>query len=119
VLGPGRYARVAEPLYLAISSIRAASPQANAAARPAHAQNDIELYAATDFNGERYGSSRDVADLETQGRNDNASSMVVYLGAWELCTEANFSGRCAVFGPGRYATLLGFNNTISSMRRVH
>jgi hypothetical protein len=56
--------------------------------------------------------------LSSVGFNDRTSSLIVHAGQWELCTDDGFSGRCSVFGPGRYPGIGGLSNQISSLRRV-
>ena len=60
-----------------------------------------------------------VSDLSTYRFNDQASSIVINAGSWELCSDSNFRGRCEVL-----AASLGdlseirLNNTVSSIRPV-
>ena len=58
------------------------------------------------------------SSMNSVGFNDRTASLIVYTGQWELCTDDGFSGRCSVFGPGRYAGIGGLSNQISSLRRV-
>ena len=54
------------------------------------------LYSDSGFSGEGlriHGAEPDLARLRF---NDRASSIVIQSGAWELCTDANFRGRCEI-----------------------
>ena len=44
--------------------------------------------------------------------------MVVNDGYWEACENIGYRGGCQVYGPGRYPTLGGMTNRISSLRPV-
>ena len=61
------------------------------------------------------------ANLSKFGFNDNASSVVVDRGRWEVCEHIRFEGKCVVLRPGSYDSLaaMGLNNTISSVRRFN
>ena len=122
VLGPGRYRSLREyGLDRNISSLRPAggpeAPASPAAPRPMPA-GDIELYADADFAGGTYATRRDISNLGPTDFNDRASSAIVYAGQWEMCTDGEYGGRCAVFGPGRYPNLGGLSEKISSLRRI-
>jgi hypothetical protein len=122
ILKAGQYRRLDPVLFRSISSMRAASTangeflaqsRSQASARAA-----IELFEHDDFQGRRLASRDGIANLENQNFNDTASSVVVLEGRWELCTDADFGGRCAVYGPGRYPKLWGLSDQLSSIRRV-
>jgi hypothetical protein len=117
VMGPGRYRALRDAgLYRSISSIRPVGA-ADAAARR-NPDADIELFLEPQFAGRAFGSRRDVSNLGPTDYNDKVSSVIVNSGQWELCTDGEYRGRCAVFGPGRYPSLGGLTNQISSMRRI-
>ena len=78
----------------------------------------LELFENDGYGGRRVAINADSIDLNQQGFNDIASSLVIYTGQWQLCTDARYGGRCAVFGPGQYASLGGLNDQLSSLRRV-
>ena len=86
----------------------------------AQASAQVTLYAAEAFRGQSFRAEQTVGNLEREGFNDRASSVVVESGAWEVCEDAFFRGRCVVLRPGRYASLAtaGLNERISSMRRA-
>ena len=83
----------------------------------AHA-GQISIYEDTGFSGADRHLNGDVADFARTGFASRGSSAIVVSGRWELCTEANFRGRCAIFTPGRYATLGGTLGGINSAREV-
>ena len=117
VFGPGRYARLEPPLYRSISSIRPAQPAAPAR-RAEHQGGDVVLFDDLNLGGRGFVVRGTVRNLNEFGFNDQASSLIVYAGRWEICTDAGFNGRCATFGPGRYDDLGDMDKQISSLRRV-
>ncbi len=78
----------------------------------------IELYEHDDFEGRRFGSNSAVVDLARRDFNDRASSVVIRSGRWDLCSDADFRGRCVTLGPGSYTHLRdqGLNDAVSSLR---
>ena len=118
VLAPGRYRSLREfGLDRNISSLRPVAAADTTAMRDIPA-GDIELYADADFAGASYAALRDVPNLGPTNFNDRAASVVVNTGQWELCTDGEYGGRCAVFGPGRYPALGGLTKQVSSLRRI-
>lgn len=81
---------------------------------------DILFFEGYDFNGRRYGASYSVSNMSDVGFNDRASSVVIRNGAWQLCTDAYFRGRCVTLEPGEYRNLgqMGLSNQVSSARQV-
>jgi len=84
------------------------------------AQAQIILYEHEDFKGRSIRGTDVVKNLRDSGFNDKASSIKVLTGTWEVCSDANFGGDCAVLEPGQYWSLrdMGMNDRLSSMRRV-
>jgi hypothetical protein len=78
----------------------------------------VELFSGQRFEGAAVSLSGDFRALNDVGFNDRAGSIVIREGRWEFCEHGDFRGQCVVFGPGRYPSLEGMNNRISSMRRV-
>jgi hypothetical protein len=78
----------------------------------------IELYEHDDFGGRRFGSNGSQSNLTHSGFNDRASSVIVRSGRWDLCTDADYRGRCVTLSPGSYGSLRdqGLNDEISSIR---
>jgi hypothetical protein len=80
---------------------------------------EVILYSGKDFRGRNVTLHKDVANFERIGFNDQVSSLRVKHGAWELCTDSEFRGRCRIFEPGDYASLGRENDAYSSARPVH
>jgi hypothetical protein len=61
----------------------------------------------------------DMKQLGSMNFNDRASSVVIEKGAWVLCTDEDFSGKCVTLEPGKYGSLreMGLDDTITSVRR--
>jgi hypothetical protein len=78
---------------------------------------DVILFQDRDFRGPDMALERDARNLSEYGFNDRASSIVIREGRWEFCEDADYRGRCQVYGPGRYSTI-DMNDRISSVRRV-
>jgi hypothetical protein len=95
-------------------SVRVEPPVAPPA--PAH----ITLFGRENFEGRAIKVDRTIGDLERLDFDQRASSVIVQGGAWEVCDETRFEGRCMVLQPGRYPSLAaaGMDNRISSLRRI-
>ncbi len=50
--------------------------------------------------------------------NDRAESIIVRDGVWEVCTDAQFGGRCVRLQPGEYPNLQGIAEPSASRRRA-
>jgi uncharacterized protein YcfJ len=129
VLRPGRYSSpAAMGLNGRILSVRAVSANAvisdySYAPGPVaggDAAAHITFYEGEGFQGRSFSTERQVGNLERAGFNDRASSVVVLGDRWEVCENAQFSGRCVVLRPGRYSSLvaMGLNDRASSVRAV-
>ncbi len=79
----------------------------------------ITLYERPDLQGRSLVANDGIALVQGQGFGNTASSLVVVDGIWQVCTDANFNGRCAELPPGSYpgidATL---NGRIASVRQI-
>jgi uncharacterized protein YcfJ len=86
-----------------------------------HAAAQITFYEGDGFRGRAYTASNTTPNLARTPINDRTSSIVVDGGRWEVCSDANFRGRCAVLRKGSYESLqaLGMDNSISSARPVN
>ena len=78
----------------------------------------VTFYQNENFQGQTFTAEQQVSDLQRFGFNSRASSVVVKGGSWEVCENANFSGRCVIMRPGNYASLnsTGINYRVSSVR---
>jgi uncharacterized protein YcfJ len=89
-----------------------------AIAAATHAAAAITFYEGEGFHGRAVTTNERVWNFERFGFNDHASSVVVDRGAWEVCEDARFEGRCVILRRGNYPSLrsFGLNNQISSAR---
>jgi hypothetical protein len=124
VLGPGEYARL-DGFSNIISSVRLAAPRASAyheAVRddPVAWQRPepVVLYARPGFEGRHVELHKDARNLRSLDFDDQAGSVVIQEGRWEMCVDADYGGHCAVYAPGRYPSLEGMSKRISSLRRL-
>lgn len=87
-----------------------------ALAGPAAAQ--LVLYEHDDYQGRAFTASGPTANLTQAGFNDQASSVVVRQGRWQLCSDIGYEGQCIVLSPGSYPSLraMGLNDMVSSAR---
>jgi hypothetical protein len=124
VMGPGQHRRLDASYTRAISSIRwtdaAAGPRWGGGRGRTGTANrvDVELFEHDDYQGRKLVVNGDIVDFQQQNFNDITSSLVIYSGQWEVCTDAQFAGRCVVYGPGQYPKMFGLNDQFSSIRRV-
>lgn len=75
------------------------------------------LHADAGFSGQAVQINGAEADLSRIGFNDKASSITIGGGAWQVCTDANFRGRCEIIdaSTSRLNTYR-LNDNISSLR---
>jgi hypothetical protein len=78
----------------------------------------VTFYEGENFAGRDITISDSVSNFDRTRFNDRASSVIVNQGQWEVCADADFSGGCQVFGPGRYPTIGGLSGRVSSVRPV-
>ncbi len=81
---------------------------------------DLTLYQSEQLQGQALTTQRNLANLQSRGFNEQASSIVVTAGRWEVCEDRNYTGRCVVLPRGVYPSLraMGLNNRISSARLI-
>ena len=86
----------------------------------AQAAAQVTFHEREGFQGRTFTTERAVVNFDRYGFNDRASSVVVLRDRWEVCSDADFSGRCVVLRPGRYGSLaeMGMNDRASSARLV-
>ena len=80
----------------------------------------VTFYEHENFDGRSFTAQQRIDNLERNGFNDRASSVVVIRDQWEVCEHAQFGGECAILRPGRYPSLasMGLNDRVSSLRAV-
>jgi hypothetical protein len=66
---------------------------------------EMTLFSGPHFRGSDLTISGEARNLERSGFNDRTESVIVRSGRWEVCTDADFGGYCAVMGPGEYRLL--------------
>ncbi|HZZ91457.1 MAG TPA: beta/gamma crystallin-related protein [Usitatibacter sp.] len=80
---------------------------------------ELTLFKQPNFTGQALTLRNETDDLSGAGFQDQASSVVVRSGRWQVCTSPNFQGDCAVLEPGRYSQLeQNLNHRIESARLV-
>src|SRR5205085_9087265 len=80
---------------------------------------EITLYERANFGGGQLTLRGYTPSFAGTGFDHPVSSIVVTSGRWELCSAADFKGRCAVFGPGEYPTIdPSLDNRYSSAREI-
>ncbi|MEC5216042.1 hypothetical protein RCH09_000979 [Actimicrobium sp. GrIS 1.19] len=80
---------------------------------------EIDIYEHPDFGGRAIALRDTTPSLGRVGFNDKSSSIVVRSGKWEVCSDDNFNGFCAILDRGEYRRLDGrLNDRISSAREV-
>jgi uncharacterized protein YcfJ len=89
-----------------------------AAVLAGHASAQVTFYEHDNFDGRAFTTQRPVDNFTRFGFNDRASSVAVSGGAWEVCDDAGFHGRCVVLRPGNYPSLgaMNLNDRVSSAR---
>ena len=129
VFGPGHYRRLEADFSRTISSLRLtnAAPLANnnnydgrsIGGRNTGDGGELVLFANNNFTGASLNNRSNIENLALRDFNDRAVALIVIAGRWELCTDANYAGRCVAFTPGRYDNLQDLAKKVSSLRRVN
>lgn len=84
--------------------------------RTVRGNEPVILFEHSNFDGRQVGIAGAVARLGDLGFNDQASSIFVHRGRWQLCEHSEFRGECLVLGPGRHDLAMRFNDRASSIR---
>ena len=81
---------------------------------------EVTFYEHDNFQGRSFTANAPVDNFRNNDFNDIVSSIVVTGERWEMCVDARFSGRCVVFRPGQYPSLMAMelNDRISSTREI-
>ncbi len=112
VLGPGRHV-FSGRLMRGVSSLRRVGGPND---QPLTTIGAITLFEHSDHQGRELFVAQATPNLGGQGFNDTVSSVDVLAGRWELCTDANFGGRCLLLAPGRHNLERALNDRITSVR---
>lgn len=112
--GPGRYA-IEAPLHDRVSSLR---PVYGPDDRPLPPAGGVLLFRDGGWQGRALLLTEASNNLRAQGFNDEASSIEVLAGRWQLCSDADYAGHCQVFGPGRHGLEGPLHDGVSSVRPV-
>jgi uncharacterized protein YcfJ len=124
ILRPGNYPSLREMgLNNSLSSAREADRNArynDEKYGPAPMPGQVTFYQGDYFRGPSFNAQGDVPNFHRYGFNDVASSAVVLGSSWEVCSHADYGGRCVVLQPGRYPNLgaMGLEDRITSVRAV-
>jgi hypothetical protein len=129
VLGPGEYRKL-EGFNDVLSSLREVGADGDRGDRGdrghgrrgdnGHGRGGapIVLYSQSRFNGAEVELRDDTRKLDRLDFNDQAGSVIIREGTWQLCDDADFRGKCVELSPGRYDNLRDMGDRISSVRRV-
>lgn len=83
------------------------------------AEPSITLFDGRDFGGDSRNLTGPTNTLRSVGFNDRTSSLRIEGGAWEICSDADFHGRCEIFvRSARSLGEAGWSDSISSLRPV-
>lgn len=82
------------------------------------AAGELSLYEHPRFQGRSVTVQQAAADLAALRFENQASSLIIRDGTWELCTEPLFRGICRTFGPGEYSQLGELGDRIRSAREL-
>ena len=78
----------------------------------------VVLFSQSRFGGSQVDLRGDTRTLQNLDFNDQAGSVIINEGSWQLCDDADFRGKCIVLSKGRYDNLRDLGDRISSVRRV-
>jgi hypothetical protein len=85
--------------------------------RPPGFNSQITLFSAPNFNGERFQSSSEITNLPKRYNDQALSLRIDGRGAWEVCADSDFRGRCQIFDRDvSDLRQFGLGGAISSMR---
>lgn len=83
-----------------------------------HRGAPVVLFSQSRFGGSQVDLRGDMRRLDQVDFNDQAGSVIINEGSWQLCDDADFRGKCIVLSKGRYDNLRDLGDRISSVRRV-
>jgi hypothetical protein len=76
----------------------------------------ITFYDGENFSGRRISGNDAMPNFRALDFNDDARSVIIEGGPWEICNGTKFDNDCTVMAPGHYATLGKWSRRISSAR---
>ncbi len=80
---------------------------------------EMTLYKQPGYGGAQLTLRGNTPEIRSVGFADQASSLVVTSGRWEVCTQPDFRGDCVTLSPGEYPILdPKLNHRIESARDV-
>jgi len=87
--------------------------------RPPYGGGSITIYDGPNFRGQPFDANREVTNLPRQ-YNDRAMSLRIQgRGAWQVCSDSDFRGRCQIFDRDvPDLRQYGLGEAVSSMRPV-
>ncbi len=111
--------RFLKTLALSLAATAAFSLPAMAQYGHHRGQGEATLYARPNFTGASVRVTGPVPRLAALRFNDKASSIRITGGAWEVCEDANYQGRCEII-EWRENSLneMALNNSITSIRPI-
>ncbi|MEO0465511.1 MAG: beta/gamma crystallin-related protein [Pseudomonadota bacterium] len=97
-----------------ITSVRLINPYQS------HASSRLILFADSNYRGRQVTIDRYTDDLRNIRFNDIASSARVFGGAWQICADTRYGGRCEIVSRDfNMLSSIGLNNRITSVRPVN
>lgn len=82
-------------------------------------RGSITLFSGPDFTGAAYQARDEVTNLPRQYNDRSLSLRIQGRGAWQVCSDSDFRGRCQTFDRDvRDLRRFGLGEAISSMRPV-
>lgn len=80
----------------------------------------ITLYSGDNFQGRAFSTTKEYSNLPRENNDRTYSLRIEGRGAWEVCSDANFKGRCQVFNRDvPNLNVHGLAEAISSIRPVN
>lgn len=80
----------------------------------------VVLFSGADFSGQGFSAGREYSNLPRENNDRSLSLRIEGRGAWEVCSDANFRGRCQIFRRDvPDLRTFGLGEAISSVRPVN
>lgn len=113
--GPGEYPNLPPGMVRSLSSARPLQGGEGGGAWVGNAA-PLTLFEDGGLHGRRLEVTG--AMVQLPGFNDEASSVEIRRGRWQLCTDGSFRGTCIVLGAGRHELTGRMHDEVSSVRPV-